>query len=96
MSSAHSLLPRRLNHVYDTAGGELTSGILLHSKFLNTVIERSAEEQARQEHFANSNLYDGYYEALQGDPDLWSEASTRLTGWRQLEAMGLMSRGGWI
>lgn len=96
VSSAHALLPRRLNHVYDTAGGELTSGILLHSKFLNTVVERSAEEKARQEHFANSSLYDGYYDALQADPDLWCEGSTRLVGWRQLEAMGLMSRGGWI
>ena len=95
VSSAHALLPRRLNHVYDTTGGELTSGILLHSKFLNTVVERSAEEKARQEHFANSSLYDGYYDALQADPDLWCEGSTRLVGWRQLEAMGLMSRGGW-
>lgn len=96
VSSAHSLLPRRLNLVYDTMGGEMTSGILLHSKFLDTVVERAGEEQARQEHFANSRLYDGYYDALQRDPDLWCEGSTRLTGWRQLEAMGLMSRGGWI
>ncbi len=96
VSSAHSLLPRRLNHVYDAQGGELTSGVLLHSKFLNTVVERSAEEKARQEHFANSQLYEGYYDALSGDPDLWCDASTRITGWRQLEAMGLMSRGGWI
>ena len=96
VSSAHALLPRRLNHVYETSGGELTSGVLLHSKFLNIVVERSAEEKARQEHFANSRLYDRYYDALQDDPDLWSEGSTRLTGWRQLEAMGLMSRGGWI
>jgi hypothetical protein len=27
---------------------------------------------------------------------LWCEGSTRLTGgWRQLEALGLMSSGGW-
>lgn len=96
VSSAHSLLPRHLNHVYDSTGGEMTSGILLHSKFLSTVVERSAEEQARQEHFANSSLYHGYYDALQADPDLWCEGSTKLTGWRQLEAIGLMSRGGWI
>lgn len=96
VSSAHSLLPRHLNHVYDSVGGEMTSGILLHSKFMNTVVERAVEEKQRQEHFANSSLYTGYYDALRGDPDLWCEGSTRFTGWRQLEAMGLMSRGGWI
>ncbi|MGI3212107.1 glycosyltransferase family 2 protein [Roseovarius tibetensis] len=96
VSSTHSLLPRRLNHVYATNGGELTSGVLLHTKFLDTVVARSAEEKARQEHFANSRLYDDYYDALCANPDLWCAGATRLTGWRQLEALGLMSRGGWI
>lgn len=96
VSSSHSLLPRRLNHVYDDQGGEMTSALLLHTKFLHTIVEKSAEEKARQEHFANSSLYDAYYEKLMENPDLWCETSTRLLGWRQLEAMGLMSRGGWI
>ena len=95
VNSAHAMLPRRLNRVYDEAGGEVTSGILLHTKFLNTIVEKSAEEKQRREHFANSQLYDGYYDGLMGNPDLWCETATRLTGWRQLEAMGLMSRGGW-
>ena len=95
-SSTHSLLPRRLNHVYDRAGGELTSGVLLHSKFVDSVVARAAEEKHRKEHFANSALYDTYYDALMADPALWCAASTRLTGWRQLEARGLMSRGGWV
>ena len=96
VSSTHALLPRWLNHVYEGGGGELTSGVLLHSKFLATVVDRSAEEKHRQEHFANSAVYDAYYDALAADPDLWCARSTRLTGWRQLEALGLMSRGGWI
>ena len=96
VSSTHSLLPRRLNHVYDDQGGEAPSGILLHTKFLPEVVAKSAEEKQRQEHFANSTLYDSYYERLTDAPDLWCAHSTRLTGWRQLEAMGLMSRGGWI
>jgi hypothetical protein len=95
VNSAHALLPRRLNRVYDETGGEMTSGVLLHSKFLHTIVEKSAEEKHRREHFANSRLYDSYYDALTRDPDLWCRGSTRLTGWRQLEAMGLMSRGGW-
>ncbi|WP_299846304.1 glycosyltransferase family 2 protein [uncultured Roseovarius sp.] len=96
VSSTHSLLPRELNHVYDDQGGELTSGVLLHSKFLPTVLERSAEEKRRREHFANSSLYDDYYDSLTSDPDLWCERSTKLISWRQLEAMGLMSKGNWL
>ena len=95
VSSAHSILPRRLNLVYDDQGGERLSGILLHTKFLHVVVARSAEEKHRAEHFANSALYDDYYDSLQTAPDLWCEQSHRLTGWRQLEAMGLMSRGNW-
>jgi len=96
VNSTHAALPRHLNRVYDEHGGEETSGILLHTKFLPVVVPRSVEEKARREHFANSRLYDAYYDALSHGPDLWCEASRRLTGWRQLEAMGLMSRGNWV
>ncbi|MEM8774309.1 MAG: glycosyltransferase family 2 protein [Pseudomonadota bacterium] len=96
VSSTHSLLPRHLNRVYDEIGGECISGILLHSKFLETVVARSAEEKMRGEHFANSELYGAYYDGLAADPTLWCDKSTRFNGWRQLEAMGLMSKGGWI
>jgi hypothetical protein len=96
VSSTHSLLPRRLNHVYDEDGGEWASGVLLHTKFLNTIAAKSAEEKQRGEHFANSDLYEGYYDSLMADPDLWCPTSSRYTGWRQIEALGLMSRGTWL
>jgi len=96
VSSAHSALPRRLNRVYDETGGEAASGVLLHTKFLHMATAKAAEEKARGEHFANSVLYGGYYDALAGDPDLWCDASTRYRGWRHLEALGLMSRGTWL
>lgn len=96
VSSTHSLLPRRLNRVYATHGGEMLSGILLHTKFLNVVVEKSAEEKTRREHFANSDLYEDYYDSLIANPDLWCEGSKRFTSWRQLEAMGLMSRREWV
>ncbi|WP_306151270.1 glycosyltransferase family 2 protein [Roseovarius sp. MMSF_3281] len=96
VSSTHSLLPRRLNHVYAEDGGEMASGILMHSKFLNVIVDKSAEEKRRREHFANSDLYDTYYDSLIEDPDLWCGASTKYISWRQLEAMGLMSKGNWI
>lgn len=96
LNSTHSALPARLNHVYDETGGERTSGVLLHTKFLNTIVEKSAEEKDRREHFADPARFGAYYDALIADPVLHCAASRRYTGWRQLEAMGLMSRGGWV
>lgn len=96
VNSTHALLPRHLNEVYDAGGGEKPSGILLHSKFLNIVVAKSAEEKTRREHFANSGLYDAYYDSVIADPVLWCPASRRYEGWRGLEAVGLMSRGGWV
>lgn len=95
-SSTHNMLPRRLNEIYATDGGELTSGALLHTKFLSTVVNRSTEEQNRKQHFENSVLYDAYYTAVAQDPTLRSPYSTRYLGWRQLEAFGIISRGGWV
>ena len=96
VSSTHTLLPRHLNQVHATDGGERLSGVLMHTKFLNTIVAKSVEEKARRQHFANSALYDGYYDDLAQAPDLWCHRSARYQGWRQLEALGLMSRGGWV
>lgn len=96
VNSTHGLLPAHLNAVYDETGGEGLSGILLHTKFLPVVVEKSREERGRRQHFANSALYDDYYDGVIASPDLWCKHSQRYTGWRQLEGLGLMSRGGWV
>ena len=96
VNSTHSMLPPRLNEVYVTDGGERISGLLLHTKFLPEIIDKSAEEKTRKQHFENSALYQTYYDSLISDPVLWCAQSERLSGWRRLEALGLMSRGGWI
>lgn len=96
VSSTHSILPRRLNHVYDENGGEKLCGVLLHTKFLPIITKKSAEEKQRGEHFANSDLYQAYYDGLIDNPDLWCANSSRYRGWRHLEALGLMSRGLWL
>jgi len=96
LNSTHAALPQRLNRVYSGEGGAELSGVLLHTKFLDQIVEKSAEERQRGEHFANSVLYDRYYQALTENPTLWTPRSTRYRGWRHLEALGLMSRGGWI
>ncbi|WGH80313.1 glycosyltransferase family 2 protein [Jannaschia ovalis] len=95
VSSTHSLLPRRLNHVWSEGAAAAPTGVLLHTKFLPNAPAKSAEEKDRRQHFENSDLYEGYYDALVGDPVLWSECSSRFADWRQLEGLGLMSRGGW-
>ncbi|SIO48952.1 Glycosyl transferase family 2 [Rhodovulum sp. ES.010] len=95
VSSTHSALPARLNRVRGLEAGGLPSGVLLHTKFLPSIVAKSREEKRRREHFANSALYETYYDALIANPELWCPESIRLEGWRQLEALGLMSRGDW-
>jgi len=92
LSSTHTALPRRLNRGFDARLG-LPTGVLLHTKFLDQIIEKSREEKTRGEHFTHSERYQTYYDGLISDPDLWSEASQRLEGAEQLEQLGLMTRG---
>lgn len=94
LSSAHDALPRRLNVAFDAREGRPT-GVLLHSKFLNTVVARSAEEKQRGEHFTHGARYDAYYDGIIADPDFWFEGSARYEGAEQLEQLGLMTRGHW-
>lgn len=96
VTSTHHMLPRHLNRVFDSQVDHLPSGVLLHSKFLNTIRAKSVEERERRQHFENSALYEDYYQRLIEDVDLWHEGSTRYTGWRQLVDVGLMSKGDWV
>ncbi len=96
LNSTHSILPPRLNEAYDTTGGEAASGLLLHTKFLPTIVAKAAEEKQRREHFGTPDTFDAYYDSLIASPDFWNEHSSALGGWRRLEALGLMSRGGWL
>ncbi len=95
VSSTHSLLPRGLNQVYDEWGGEKASGVLLHAKFLDTFSKKSAEELQRKQHYANSHEYKAYARRLKDNPDLWCKWSEKYINWRQLEILGLMSKGNW-
>lgn len=95
-NSTHNLLPARRNAVFDETGGESISGVLLHTKFLHVIAEKSAEERVRGQHFADPARHAAYYDALIEGPVLHCSASRRYHGWRQLEALGLMSRGGWV
>jgi hypothetical protein len=94
-SSTHMLLPRGLNQVYDEWGGEKASGVLLHTKFLDTFSAKAAEELTRKQHYAGSVEYVAYAEILKDDPELWCKWSEKYINWRQLEILGLMSKGNW-
>lgn len=95
LSSTHMLLPRSLNVVYDEDGGEMASGALLHAKFLSTFVEKSAEELDRRQHYADSQEYRAYHQGLQQNQDFWCDQSRAYRDWRQLEELGLISRGNW-
>lgn len=95
VSSTHSLLPRGLNLVYDEWGGEKASGVLLHAKFLDTFAAKAAEELDRKQHYAASHEYKAYHQHLKDNPDLWCKWSERYINWRQLEILGIMSKGNW-
>jgi len=95
VSSTHMLLPRGLNQVYDEWGGEKASGVLLHAKFLDTFSAKALEELERGQHYAGSIEYKAYAESLQADPQLWCKWSERYINWRQVEILGLMSKGNW-
>lgn len=95
VSSTHMLLPRGLNLVYDAWGGEKASGCLLHAKFLDTFGAKAEEELERGEHYGSSKQYRAYAEAMKSHPELWCKWSEKYINWRQLEILGLMSKGNW-
>jgi hypothetical protein len=95
VSSTHMLLPRGLNLVYDEWGGEIASGVLLHAKFIDTFTVKAQEELSRGQHYSASVEYKAYAESLKDDPELWCKWSEKYINWRQLEILGLMSKGNW-
>ncbi len=94
-NSTHSILPRQLNLAYEGPGDDRPCGVLLHTKFLPSIVSRSVEEKARQEHFGAPGQYDSYYDAVSCNPDLWCPDSVELRDWKQLEGLGLMTAGDW-
>nr|WP_214649938.1 glycosyltransferase family 2 protein [Palleronia pontilimi] len=95
VSSTHTLLPRGLNLVFDDQGGEKACGCLLHVKFLDAFLNRSEDEMHRAEHYKAGREYRTYAEKLREDPELWCKWSEQYINWRQLEILGLMSKGNW-
>ncbi|KUJ78189.1 glycosyl transferase family 2 [Ruegeria marisrubri] len=95
VSSTHALLPRGLNLVYDDNGGEKSSGVLLHAKLIDTFPAKAKEELTRAQHYGASAEYKAYARHLTDAPTFWCEWSEKYINWRQLEILGLMSKGNW-
>lgn len=95
VSSTHMMLPRGLNLTYEDMGGEKPSGCLLHAKFLDTFAAKAEEELSRGQHYAESHEYRAYRDGLSRERDLWCNWSEKYINWRQLEILGLMSKGNW-
>lgn len=96
VSATHQILPTRLHDVFDFEGTSRASGVLLHTKFLSDIGEKSAEELQRGQHFQNTSLYENYHLHLTQNPDLWYADSCRYQGTEQLVELGLMSTGRWV
>jgi len=93
-SSTHQLLPRSLNVTYQHRLPPRVCGALLHFKFLDLLTQKTQEELKRQQHFKGGREYRAYTRNL--EKSLWTEQSVRFSDWRQLENLGLISRGDWV
>jgi hypothetical protein len=49
----------------------------------------------RGQHYADSHEYRAYNDGIARDRDLWCTWSEKYINWRQLEILGLMSKGNW-
>lgn len=100
VDSTHHALPSALNRALDALDPAVglrakpagsPTGVLLHGKLLPGLGARARRERDRGEHGRSP----AYYEGLAGEPDLWWPGAQAFEGWRQLEALGLMTRGDW-
>ncbi|WP_368039870.1 glycosyltransferase family 2 protein [Ruegeria atlantica] len=95
VNSCHSALPRHLNSTYAGPGDTAPSGVLLHTKFLPEVVEKSKIEKARRQHFHDPEQFAGYYDGIMDRPVLWTPDSKLYTSWRFLQTLGLMGTIDW-
>jgi hypothetical protein len=92
VNSTHSMLPPKLNFSYDGPGDNRPSGVLLHTKFLPSIVSKSETERQRAEHFATPSAFAGYYDKIAESPDMWDEASVKYEDPLQLQKMGLIGQ----
>jgi hypothetical protein len=87
LKCAHELWPATVNGGAPVAG--VPHGVLLHFKFLSDLTEKLAAEAVRQQHTSEYSAYSKNSRADDG-PDFMSPHSRKYTGWRSLQAAGLL------
>ncbi|WP_437436798.1 glycosyltransferase family 2 protein [Ruegeria arenilitoris] len=95
VNSCHSALPRHLNAAYAGPNDVSPSGVLLHTKFLPEVVEKSQIEKQRRQHFHDPDQFADYYDKTSQRPVMWTADSKPYTGWRDLQREGLMGTINW-
>ena len=90
VNSTHSMLPPSLNFDYDGPGDERPNGVLVHTKFLPSIVSKSETERQRGEHFTTPSRFAEYYDKIAERPVLWDEKSVKYEGPEQLWKMCLI------
>jgi len=94
--SMHQLVPALLNQPHAETHTS-TTGCLMHFKYFQRLQDKVTEELERKEHWNDSFEYRRYGDQLERtERPFIHEGSERYRDWRQLVALGLMSRGRWF
>ena len=93
ISSMHMMLPRRLNRCFSA---QLTTGALLHFKFISQLDEKVKQEMVAKQHYNDSAEYKQYGAVIDKKDMLYDEnISIPFIGWEDLAKRGLLNIGGW-
>lgn len=95
VNSCHSALPRDLNATYNGPNDRTPSGVLLHTKFLPEIVEKSQSEKTRRQHFHDPDQFGDYYDGIAARPTLWTSESVRYMGWKTLHQAKLIGLIEW-
>ena len=93
ISSTHVAIPRFLN---ENNNPKLTTGVLLHFKFIDNIIEKITVELVAEQHWDDSYEYKQYNKVLREKKPLYNkDISIKYKDWHTLEDLGLLNRGKW-
>ena len=93
VSSTHVAIPRFLNENNNT---NLTTGVLLHFKFMDKIIKKIDIELDAKQHWDDSYEYKQYNKVLKEKTLLFDEnISCEYKDWHTLKDLGLLNLGNW-
>ncbi len=91
--STHYAIPRFLN---ENNNPDLTTGVLLHFKFMDKIVEKIDVELTAKQHWDDSYEYKQYDKVIKEKKPLYDkDISIKYKDWHTLEDLGLLNRGKW-